>query len=347
MIISEQSAEIEVPDDYTRNGPGSKMPGFYNRTQKLNRDISVLFVKSLKPAKSLDAFGGTGVRGIRLAKETGTEVTISEQNPLAYKYVTRNISLNGMKIKSHNLSFQQTCDTDIFDYIDIDPYGSVVHYADQALNSVRPGGFVGFTATDLSTLTGSVKNKTRRRYNGYIENDSFRHEMGLRLLISYIVKRAAVFDRAAIPLISLWNSHFYRLFFKVEKGVHKADRLLDSIDYINKKELLWDKYKDIEEGPVWTGKLNDTNVLQMIIDNAETINSGAVNKYLHFMRGEDRMLLFWDLTRITQERHSDMPRILNIIDRLNEKGLEAGRTEFCETGVKCACEIEDVLSVFN
>ncbi|MEM0156038.1 MAG: N2,N2-dimethylguanosine tRNA methyltransferase [Thermoplasmataceae archaeon] len=346
MIIDEESARINVPDNFTRNGPGKKMPGFYNRTQKLNRDLSVLFVKSVKPEKSLDAFGGTGVRGIRLALETPTEVVITEQNPIAYKYVTENITLNNLTVKAYNCGFQDACNNEIFDYIDIDPYGTVVPYTDFAVNSVRPGGYIGFTATDLSPLTGSVIMKTRRRYGAFIQNDVFRHEMGLRLLISYIIKRAAVFDRAAYPLISFWNSHFYRLFFRIEKGTEKTDRLLDQIGTVNKSKLLWNKYRDIEEGPVWTGHLNDGDLIFSMTRDSKNMENRELRKYLDLMGSEDKSLLFWDLTRISQDKHVETPKVNSVVQKLNDLGIDAGRTEFSSTGIKARCKIEDIYSVF-
>lgn len=346
MIITEESARINVPENFTRIGPGKKMPGFYNRTQKLNRDLSVLFVRSVKPKKSLDAFGGTGVRGIRLALETSTEVVITEQNPLAYRYVSENLTLNNLNLKASNCGFQEACNGEIFDYIDIDPYGSVVPHTDFAVNSVRPGGYVGFTATDLSPLTGSVMKKTRRRYGAFIQNDVFRHEMGLRLLISYIVKRAAVFDRAAYPLLSFWNTHFYRLFFRIEKGTEKADRLLDKIGTINKNKLLWNIYRNLEEGPVWKGQLNDADLILNISRDTKIMDSKDLRKYIHLMGDEDKALLFWDLTRIAQEKRVETPKITSVTEALRERGFDAGRTEFSNTGIKCGCGIDDIYSIF-
>jgi len=347
LLIREESAKLEVPDDFVQRGPGKKMPGFYNLSQKLNRDISVLFVKATQPRKSLDAFGGTGVRGIRLAKESNTEVVISEQNPKAYDYITHNIGQNNLEIRSYNIGFHEACDLDIFDYIDVDPYGSIVPYVDRAVVSVRPGGCVAFTATDLSSLTGSVPSKTRRRYGAFITNDTFRHEMGVRLLISYVVHRAAVFDRAATPLLSLWNSHFYRLFFRLEKGVKKADELIGRIGYVNKNHMLWDVYADVDEGPVWTGRLNDPFILDRISGLWTSIGGKALSKYVDLMPFEDLSILFYDLTRISQQIHTSVPRVTQVITKLREAGFTAGRTEFSDTGVKCNCSIQDLTSILG
>ena len=53
----------------------------------------------------------------------------------------------------------------LFDFIDVDPYGSIVPYLDVALTHVKNGGYIGLTATDLSALTGSAPKKTARRYD--------------------------------------------------------------------------------------------------------------------------------------------------------------------------------------
>jgi len=56
----------------------AKAPVFYNPAMELNRDLSVAAISVFKSRVDhdifvCDAFGGTGIRGIRYAKRTKTE----------------------------------------------------------------------------------------------------------------------------------------------------------------------------------------------------------------------------------------------------------------------------------
>ena len=109
-----------------------KLPVFYNPLMKLNRDISIEVIKTLKPKKICLPLAGTGIRALRILKETPSkEVLINDFNPKAKKIITKNLKLNNLKTevtsKDANILLRESTG---FDYIDIDPFGSPVYFMD-------------------------------------------------------------------------------------------------------------------------------------------------------------------------------------------------------------------------
>ncbi|AAT42805.1 tRNA (guanine(26)-N(2))-dimethyltransferase [Picrophilus oshimae] len=329
MIINEGKIKINVPDKYFLKGPGRQMPGFYNADQKFNRDVTVSFIRFVRPRLALDAFGGTGVRGIRINVETGTRTVISEINKKSFEYIEKNINENNADVEAYNEGFECVLDKYLFDYIDIDPYGSIVPYIDKAISRIRNHGYIGITATDLTALTGSNVQKLKRRYNAFALNDSFRHETGIRILIAFFVRHAAAMDRGAFPLISLWHSHYYRIFFKIENGSLNADKALSMIGYYNKKNGIYDYYNDVNEGEMWLGEINrDASMIDYKIE-----------RLCH----DDESIYFIELKDISRFRNSDQISIKRALKILEENGINGYRTQFSDTGIK----VKDKKSAFE
>ncbi|MCL5730508.1 MAG: tRNA (guanine-N2)-dimethyltransferase [Candidatus Thermoplasmatota archaeon] len=344
MKTREGLAEIETESDPDFIGPGRAGPSFYNRLQSLNRDITVLIVSALKPSHYMDAFGGSGVRGIRIGLETGTESFIAEKNRSSYLAILENIKNNGLSIASYNGDFIRAIREYQFDFVDLDPYGTVVPYLDETINFMKKPGYLGITATDLSALTGSSQGSLRRRYGSSVKPGLWMHENGIRNLISYVARRAAANDCSITPLLSFWKGHYYRLFVRLIRGRKGADRMLN---YIGRFEMSTVSVKESDFiGPIWLGKMN----------SAEMLNSLTVPDYLKKrdleilldrLKNEDRMILFYD----TRDLYSGKPVInsmesviLAIKDSLDR---DVFPTHFSTTGIKTDCKRDDVMKALG
>lgn len=341
MILTEGKVKLDLPVEPVRKGPGKRKEGFYNLSQRINRDITLIFLQSIRPKLFLDAFGGSGIRGLRVKSELGIQTVISEINPASFRIAEKNARLNGLDVELCNENFEKTLERYLFDFIDVDPYGSIIPFVDRALTSVKNHGHIGVTATDLSALTGSVPSKTYRRYGATIRNDAFKHEMGLRLLISYVVKRAAAFDIAAVPQIAFWHSHFYRIIFKVDRGAGKADNALKQVSYIDKKELAWDHYKTGKEGPIWIGSLNHGSVLEdMNSSHSEFVENDAL-RLLSLLENEDLSFLFLEVIDVAKQVKTDIPPMKILKEEIEKTGMNVASTHFSHTGFKVSGSLRE------
>lgn len=348
MLIREGKVQLDIPENSQTKGPGKIGSGFYNSSQIINRDLTILFIRQTGIKTFLDGFGSTGARGLRVEKEAGVDVTICEKNPQSFKYLERNSELNGssatLKLKDFNSEVREVP----FDFIDVDPYGSIVRYADDAIRNIRNGGYVAFTATDLSALTGSYPSKAFRRYGTRLPNDSTRHEAGIRTLIAYLARRAAVFDRYLEPQVSFWKSHFYRVIIKVSKGTSGSDAMLENIGFLNKNREISPVYPSIEEGPIWTGKINSENMLAKMDVPDYMENPVQLGKFLDLMRNEDICRYFIDLRDLGKSFATDIPSFSSIFQYLNDAGIhDYGRTEFSVTGLKMKTGYGIVTELFS
>ena len=345
MLVKEGAAQVEVPEGSSRKGPGAAIPGFYNMSQRINRDITIMFLRLVSPKRILDGFSGSGIRAIRFSKELDSETHTCEINPVALKAVESNIKMNNCSVYVHAESFAETSRKIPFDFIDVDPYGSAVPYLDAALFNIKNRGYIGITATDLSVLTGSYREKTLRRYGAVIVNDAFRHEKGIRLLLAYTARRAAAFDRYIEPQTSFWHGHFYRLLIRVHKGSNGSDRMLKNIGRCDLSDFYPDCMESIKEGVMWLGPIESQEILDGIKIDPEY--DPGIEQLLPKLKHEDDSLFFADLQEIAKCNKGDVMSIESARNYLREKSVDSYRTHFSDTGLKTSVDCRmayDILS---
>lgn len=103
-----------------------------------------------------------------------------------------------------------------FDVVDLDPYGSASIFIDGAVQSVRDGGLLCITCTDLAVLAGSsYPEKCFTSYGGTTTKAEFSHEFALRLVLHTVATSAARYGRYIEPLLSLSIDFYLRIFVRV------------------------------------------------------------------------------------------------------------------------------------
>jgi tRNA (guanine26-N2/guanine27-N2)-dimethyltransferase len=183
ITVNEGQVRIKIPV-FTK--VSAKAPVFYNPVMELNRDLSVIALQVYRDnqkedIKICDAFGGSGIRGIRYARELSgvEEVVITDLNPLAVEYTRDNIERNGLK----NV---RVCKEDAniflrkyrgkFHVVDIDPFGTPSQFIESAATSLKSGGLLCVTATDTSALCGTYKEPCIRKYGAVPLKTEYCHE---------------------------------------------------------------------------------------------------------------------------------------------------------------------------
>jgi tRNA (guanine26-N2/guanine27-N2)-dimethyltransferase len=191
-IIREGSTQLLVPSLISEKGPG-KIEGrvFFNRQMAFNRDVSVaLFHSVVRPRKCLDAMAATGARGIRICNEApgNYRFIINDKDSLACEHIKHNIELNSLEnAEVCNADLRCLLAEEIFDYIDLDPFGTPIPFVPSALQGMARKGILAVTATDTASLSGTHPGKCRRRYMANSQRNPFLHESGLRIMIGTIV----------------------------------------------------------------------------------------------------------------------------------------------------------------
>jgi len=325
--ITEGKAEIKVP---VETKVSKDLPVFYNPVMKFNRDVCVAVIDAwdkdrLKIALPL---AGTGVRGIRLLKETKkdkiAEIYLNDGSPEAISIMKDNIELNRIDTRASIIVENHEASRFLFnhppyDYIDIDPFGSPNNFLDAAIKKTIIDGILAVTATDTSALCGSYTNPCRRKYWATPRHDHLMHEAGLRILIRKCQLVGAQYERALIPILSYSKDHYMRVYFLVPKGKKKVDEIIRQHGFLGKA------------GPLWLGPLQDRDFLKRV-----RMDDG----FMQLLRGEaeepfNSIPGFFDLHASSRLlKLKAVPKTEIVMKMIVDKGYKVTKTHFSNYGIK-------------
>ncbi|MFW9800782.1 MAG: hypothetical protein ACFFD9_10120, partial [Candidatus Thorarchaeota archaeon] len=235
------SADVE---HYSANQkqPTTDLPVFYNPRMRLNRDLSVLFLRAYLETNSIDLLceplTGSGIRTLRYLNECpgSFKALMFDINPVAVEMAERNIKRLNLesraKVKRGDAKVLLLTEsrTQRFDFVDVDPFGSPAPYLNAAIQSLKPrAGMLALTATDMPALCGVHPNVALRKYGGLSMRAPFVHELAVRLLIGAAYSAGGANDSSILPLAVLSTDHYVRVWLKVEgsksEGNIQADKM--------------------------------------------------------------------------------------------------------------------------
>jgi tRNA (guanine26-N2/guanine27-N2)-dimethyltransferase len=343
--IKEGLAEIKISSEKKIS---KKLEVFYNPVMKLNRDVSVLLLNSIdkKDMQFADPLAGTGIRGIRFLKELekGKIKNLSFNDNSSAGFIKENLKLN--KIDSENVFvFSEDANKFMyeskgFDYIDIDPFGSPNPFLETAIVRLARDGILAVTATDTSALSGSSETACKRKYWAKPLKNEFMHENGLRILIRRVQLTGADHDKALTPIFSYSKDHYYRIFFRCEKGKKKVDELLKNHKYIiynwktTERKIvgsIFNNEKDCDyAGPLWTGDLWDEKLIRTMVKKCDKEDKKLFS-LISLISEESKIhtIGFYDLNKLANVKKKPIPKTEDII-----KEGKITRTHFLGWGVR-------------
>ena len=348
---------IPVQDNTTQFPPGSA-PIFFNRRMELNRDATVLLLPILKPSEYLDAMGATGIRGMRVLHECGIPVTINDRESDAIELITYNASQANLQVEIVQRDANALLSERAFDAVDLDPFGTPALVIDAAIRGTRRFLFV--TATDTAPLCGAHLKAGIRRYGAIPMNTEYHSEVGLRILLGFVVRETVKYDRGIEPTFCYAREHFVRLHLRLLRGAGAADNTLKQIGFI----LQCKKCPYREEhpgmvpptvvcphcdaplgfiGPLWLGSIrNDETLLQMKeqLDSLELGTKNDLRKLLDLCIGELPTSSFYDYHHIAKILNCSPPDINTVLERIRAAGYAATRTHFSGYGIKTEAPLE-------
>lgn len=321
-----------------------KAPVFYNPDMATNRDISVLLLKAInKKFHCMDLLAASGVRGLRIKKEVkGTQVDLNDKNPVAYKLIKKNASFNKLKVTvtKANAEFRLANYKQVYNYIDVDPFGTPVPFLDTAVKALKwNGGILGVTATDTSALAGTYAKACKRKYGSIPLRNYLMHETGIRILIKKVQEVAAQYEIALTPIFCHSTLHYMRVYFKSDIGAKKTDKILA-------QHKMYEK-----SGPLWTGELWDNKLVNKMLKQInKTKVDGETIKLMQILVEESKIKTFgfYDIHKLAKKHKlKHVPKFYLIIEKLKKKKYKAARTHFSDKGIRTNAPIKTLLKLLK
>lgn len=349
--IREGKAEIFVPSESLTK----KSETFYNPAMEHQRNVTVACVRLLGKGKILDPLAATGIRGIRLIKEAGAgKVVFNDRNPHAVKLIEKNLKLNKIAKKLYDIHKKDAnslfLEKNKFDYVDIDPFGSPIKYLGNVGYCLGNHAALGVTATDSGALSGKFASACFRRYGVFATETDFPKELGIRILITSVLRNLAIHGLTFEPLYSHAN-HYFRVIGSVHYGAGENLREIRMVSYCPKchnKIIGLEKSCDNCKGemriigPIWTGKIQDEGFCKKMLSGFEFSGSEGKREIV-FCSQEINQPFYYDLHEIGRYRKKSTPKIEILIEKLKDSGFKASRTHLCLTGIKTDAEIKEIL----
>jgi len=341
-------------------GPGIKDNSpFYNSAMELNRDLSILVCQwlvnnSIKHVHILDGLAASGVRGIRIKNEVegDFDITINDRNKDAYDLIQRNVkNCNLINVNVLNKNLNTLLSEKKFDYIDVDPFGSPAYFIDSAMRSIINKGILACTATDTATLCGVYPKVCNRRYGAMPFHSFFMKEVALRILVGFICREAARYDKGMKPLLCYSNDHYFRVYIMVRNSVNSANESLKNLSKIPSDEFVFSNNSDVDVGPLWMGRLQDKQMIKeirTILFEKQLNTKNILWKLLDLLEEEaDAPGFFYTTENVASLLGVSQPKMSTIFKKLKKDDYEVSRTHFSSTGFKTNAPKEKIESVFK
>lgn len=187
----------------------------------------------------LEGLSASGLRSVRYWKEVSPPIagiTVNDFDATAVEHIRENMKHNGVPTEgaegerkatpNHadvNLHLYNNCN--VYDVVDLDPYGTVSPFLDSAIKGVKNGGLLCITSTDMPILGGNHPETCFYRYGGTALKAKYIHEMSLRILMNAVVSTAARHQRSVECLMACSIDFYVRVFVRVYDKPVKAKEL--------------------------------------------------------------------------------------------------------------------------
>ena len=174
-------------------------------------------------------------------------------------------------------------------------------------------------------------------------------EVGLRILLGFVVRETVKYDRGVEPLFCFAREHFVRLHLHLTRGAQATDRTIAKIGFV--MQCLSCAYREEQHGmvpplaatcphcnkpllpigPLYLGKLFDDEILGQMQEQLADMTLGTkkeLGKILTICREELPTSSFYDYHMLAQKLATSPPAIDAVLERLRAAGYAASRYAF-------------------
>jgi tRNA (guanine26-N2/guanine27-N2)-dimethyltransferase len=366
VVVPKLSAYMKKPSDYAP----SKAPVFYNPVMELNRDFAVLALQTHqkllgREVSVSEPLTGCGLRGTRFAVEVEgiRKVVVNDIKPEAAEVAGFNTKLNDVEDRvevanedANVFLSRHAAPRKRFDYVDVDPFGSPVPYMDSALRSLRNGGLLALTATDMAPLCGVHPRACLRKYGGVPLRTEYCHELAVRLVSGCLTMMAAKHEIGVEVVFSYSIDHYVRVYAVVGYGAKVTDKSMQQMGYVLhcfscfhretssgitapiKHDCPVCGAKLSVAGPLWLGRIADKNFCSLMEKEAEERSfrqTKKLQKILSLVRNEaEAPVTYYAVDIICDKLNLPVPPQKKVLGKLREKGFQAVLTHFKSRGFR-------------
>ena len=366
MELSEGGVTIEVeqPRDGTREGSGDGV--FFNPEMELNRDITVAVLRAYQEreprvATYCDAMAASGIRGVRAAAE-GYDVTCCDTDGEAVELARENLARNDLAGDAVERNVNALLHEEMFDIVDLDPFGTPIPFADAAFAQTR--NMVCVTATDTAPLCGAHLDSGKRKYSAVPRNTDYHPEMGLRTLLSALLRTAARYDVAAKPICSHVSRHYARTYLECDHSASRADELLESLGFVHHcedclardHEFGWypestpetcphcGSNRVVTAGPIWLGAVADSAFTESVRSHLDDSfgERAKADRLLETVATELDTPTHYDQHRLCKQWGVPANAMDEFLADLRAAGYKATPAQYSGTAFKTTATIEEI-----
>ena len=361
QLIKEGTTEVLVHvSKASGKGPGVREAGsFYNPSMELNRDLSILVMQwFLNQATShvhlLDGLAASGIRGLRYAHELrgDFDVTVNDWDPDSFRLIGENIErTKAQTITCFRKDLNVLLSEQRYHAIDIDPFGSPVYFIDAALRSIYNNGILSCTATDTAALCGVFPKVCYRRYGAWPLHCPPMHEVGLRILLGFVCREAAKYDRGIEPLLCYTTDHYLRVYVRIKKGRGAANAAMDQFRMLPATVVPLSRNERPWVGPLWLGSLGQREVLaevRTLVFTKELRTKNQLWILLNLLEEEaDGPPFFYTTNDLSSLLKVSPPTMGHLFEALRKQGYLVTRTHCTPTGFKTNAPLSVIKEVFK
>jgi len=366
MELTEGGLTIEVdqPRDGTSEGSGDGV--FFNPTMELNRDITVAVLRAYQKREPrvstyLDAMAASGIRGVRAANE-GYDVTCCDIDSEAVELAKANLARNDLTGTTEQRNVNALLHESMFDVVDLDPFGTPIPFADAAFATTR--NLVCVTATDTAPLCGAHLQSGIRKYSAVPQNTDYHPEMGLRTLLSALIRTAARYDVAAQPICSHVSRHYARTYLELDHRATAADSLLENLGFVHhcedclvrrhefghypqsvpEKCPVCESSRTLTAGPLWLGPVKDSEFVSNVRAqlSPEMGTASRADRLLSTLESELDTPTHYDQHRLCKQWGVPANSMDEFITDIRNAGYEASQAHYSGTAFKTDATVEQI-----